>query len=398
MLFLLLLAACATPPRSSYVPGGEGLPLDARYEYRRVLFLEYSGEPAAALEKVVDLSTQYPTRLAFHLRRIRLTKRVYGAERAARLYDPPPPGVGRRRAEILARLASTEESAMTDRIDILRFAIEQEPKEPHWHLALADVEIAAHDEMAAQAESERELGAVAAAEVSAARAAELLASVLSRAEHVLSLDPLFAEAHVLVGYICTRQADAAKTIDERLDWRRQAGERYNRAIELDPDSLPALLNRAENAIFFDDHSAAETDLLDAARVAPGVALVWSNLGSIYYQIGRLQDAQDAYGKALAIEPAEARTRAAYADCLRRRGNARQAVVELERARKNTTDPRLLSEIAFKLGTIHEHERRYRKAVEEYEWHIHYGEKVGVDGSKARSRIQHMIDHAFEDER
>jgi Flp pilus assembly protein TadD len=166
---------------------------------------------------------------------------------------------------------------------------------------------------------------------------------------------------------------------------------------LDPESLAALLNRSENLTYFDRYGDAAEDLRAAARVAPNVALVWSNLGSIYYRIGRLRDAAAAYETALEIEPNAARTRAAYADCLRRRGEAEAAVRELERARTDAAgDDDLQMEIAFKLGTIHEHERRYGDAVREYEASIRHGERAGESGTKARSRIEHILAYAFED--
>ena len=74
-----------------------------------------------------------------------------------------------------------------------------------------------------------------------------------------------------------------------------------------------------------------------------------------------------------------------------------ALGELERAREDGgDDDALQAEIAFKLGAIHEFERRYRRAVQEYELHIHHGKRAGTSGSKARSRIRHIIEHAYED--
>ena len=34
---VLLLVACSAPPKSDYVPGGEGLPARARADYRRAV-------------------------------------------------------------------------------------------------------------------------------------------------------------------------------------------------------------------------------------------------------------------------------------------------------------------------------------------------------------------------
>ena len=59
---------------------------------------------------------------------------------------------------------------------------------------------------------------------------------------------------------------------------------------------------------------------------------------------------------------------------------------------------MLAEIAFKLGAIYEYKQEYRRAVQEYELHISHVEQGGLpstSASKARSRIRHIINHAFE---
>ena len=394
---LLLLAACATTPKSDYVPGGAGLPPEARVDYRRALYLEQSGEPERALAKLADLCSRHPTRLGFHLRRLRLERRLHGPEKAALVYATPPPGVDPKRAQILARLAATSEQDLADRADALYFAVENEPTEPFWHLALADVELAGHAPAAAVAEEARARGRVREAESVSARAGAFLDRATSIVEEALSLDPLLAEAHLLIGYICTRRADTATVPDDKRKWRRTAAERYGRALELDPESLPALLNHAENELYFNRYSNSVKDLRTAGRVAPGVPLVWSNLGSLYYRIGRLDEALEAYEKALRLDPKAARARTAYADCLQRRSRLADAVRELERAREDAgEDDKLQAEIAFKLGAIHEYERRYRRAVQEYELHIHHVKRVGESGAKARSRIRHIVKHAYTD--
>ena len=394
---LLLLAACASAPKSDYVPGGAGLPADARKDYRRALFSEHSRDRERALRELADLCSRHPTRLGFHLRRLRLARLAWGPEKAARLYANPPPGVDPTRAEVLSRLAATDEDDLADRAEVLQFAAESEPTEAFWYLALADVELARHAPVAELAEGMRKQGRVREAETEMKRAHLYLERARERAEQALERDPIFAEAHILIGYICTRRADIASGPDERLKWRRLAGERYERALDLDPESLPALLNHAENELYFDRYSGATRDLRVASRVAPGVPLVWSNLGSLYYRIGRLQQAVESYEKVLELDPAAARARTAYADCLQRRGNLKSAVRELERARGAAEgDDALLAEIAFKLGAIHEFEKRYRRAVQEYELHMHHGKRAGVSASKARSRIRHIIEHAYED--
>jgi len=389
----LLLAACASPPRSDYVPGGHGLPRAARREYRRAVDLERHGNLRGSLEALGDLCSRYPLRLGLHLRRLELARRVEGMAKAAQLYQPPPPGVDPSRAEILAKLVRLPEEDVAARGALLEAATAEEPGEPFWRLGLADVGVSAFDLVMARARRQRELGRVQEAATSRQEAVRLLEQARQNAETALQLDPRFKEAQLLLGYIATRRADEAPDIELRDAWRKTAGYHYREALKLDRESLTALLDLSENLLYFDKYTEAARLLHRAVRLAPSEPMAWNNLGFAYYATGRLANAVRCYQRALEIDPAQARIRTALADGLRRQGKAVAALQELERARSDASgDRKLLAAIAFKMGAIEEHLGNYRPSVREYRRHIDLG---GQDAAKARSRIRDIYENAFE---
>ncbi len=392
-LLITLAAACATPPESDYVPGGQGLPVATRAAYRLALERERNGDLAGALEVFARLCAEHPLRIAFHLRRVRLARAHGGSEAAAALYEPPPPGVDAERAGVFAQFARIGEEDLAGRKTLLEFAAEREPRESYWRLAMADVEVTAHQELLERARTERGLGRAQSAAETDAEAGAVLERARGHAEAALALDAGLAEAHVLLGYIATARADLQPEIEQRDHWRALADGHYTDALGLDPGSLPALLNRAENHLYFDRYAEAAKDLRRAAELAPGQPLVWTNLGYTYYALGQLSLAVASYREALRLVPGNARARAALSDCLRRQGETEPAVEELERAERDAGEDRpLRAEIAFKLAAIHEHEKRYREAVQYYKEHIDLG---GRDAAKARSRIRHIYESAYE---
>jgi len=391
---LLIAAACASAPVSAYVPGGEGLGRSARLAYRDVLRHKREGDIHAALDILDGLCADHPLRLGFHLLRLRLARESRGIEYAVSLYETPPHGVGKERAGILATLAGLDEDDLSGRQGVLDFAAQREPGEAFWRLGVAEVGLASHDLVIARARREHELGMVQDSAESFQEAQRVLERARQNAETALQYDPEFAEAHLLLGYIATRMADMlADDLEKRDAWRNTAGVHYEESLVLDPGSVPGYLNLAENHLYFDRYTEAAQALLAAAELAPSEPRIWNNLGVTYYATGLLDQAVQAYRRALEVAPDDARARTALADCLRRLDRMKDAVRELEEARVHAEgDRELLAEIAFKLATIHEHEARYRKAVQEYRRHADLG---GKDAAKAESRIRRIFESAYE---
>ncbi len=393
LALVLLAGACSSAPRSGYVPGGEALPARPRADYRRAVAKECARDPEGALVILDELSLTYPLDLGIHLHRLRLARSVHGAEAAAALYEPAPPGVDPERAAVLVALARTPEEDVSARMAILESAAAREPSNPFWRLALADVRLATHDVVVRRAEEQRSLGRVQESAQSYIEAARLAEEARQDAETALQYDPGLAEAHLLLGFLWTRKADLLPQRERRDELRNAADHHYREALKLDPANLAARINLAENLLHFGRYSDANDELEIALRLAPEEPLVWNNLGYCAYCTGRLDKAVRCYEEALRLEPRNARIRTALADALRRLGRSAEAVKELERARRDAVGDRALeAEIAFKLAAIHEYERRYGEAVKEYQAHIDLG---GPDAAKARSRIRHIYEGGSE---
>jgi tetratricopeptide (TPR) repeat protein len=385
----LLLAACSGTPKSDYVPGGEAMPPRKRAEYRRAVAKEQASEREEALRILGDLAAARPLDLGIHLHRLRLARELHGPEAAAALYERPPPGVDPERAAVLVALARTPEDDVAARMAILESATAREPANAFWRLALAHVRLAAHDAIVVRAEEQRSLGRLQESAQSYVEAARLAEEARQDAETALQYDPGLAEAHLLLGYLWTRKADLLPQRDRRDELRNVADYHYRETLKLDPASVAARIDLAENLLYFGRYSDAEDELEIALRLAPKEILVWNNLGYAAYATGRSEKAVEYYEEALKLDARNARIRTALADALRRLDRPEDAIKELERARADAwEDKALLATIAFKLGAIHEYDRKFAEAVEEYQRHIDLG---GPDAAKAKSRIRHIYE-------
>jgi tetratricopeptide (TPR) repeat protein len=394
-LMLLLVAACRTTlPATEYVPGGAaGLSADTRALYRRAVNLERAGQSKEALAALGELTQANPSRLGFHLRRLRLARASDGPDAAAALYEPAPPGLDPDVAAILARLGRLSDDDVAGRQAVLETATALQPREPYWRLAVADVLLRAFELIYARMQEERALGRVQDAAESFAEAERTLAEAQVEAQTALDYDGGFQEAYLLLGFLSTRHADLAEGRDQRDAWRIDARDRYEAARDLDPQSITARINLAENYLYFADHAQAARELEVAAHLSPKDPRVWNNLGLAHYSLGSIERAIEHYRTALRLQPKSARTRAALSDCLRRADRPDDALRELRRARADAgEDIELRAEIAFKLAAIYEHEGRYRDALREYERHIELG---GADAAKAKSRIRRIYEGAYE---
>jgi len=389
---LFVLAACAAP-EPEYVPGGGDLPDAARREYKDAVIAEHRGEFGDAIDGYTALCERYPTRLAFHLARIRLVRGHRGRESARSLYDPAPPGVDPLRAQILSGFCDLAEGDLPARRDLLAFAREKEPTEPYWMIGEADLEMRALEKVLERAAKERARAEVDDVRETLEDAEAMLKRARASAMAAMDRDPGFAAAHQMLGYIAARHADLVTDFDRRDELRHQAEREYTRAVELDPFALSARLNLAETHLFFSANSKAIKELRGCAELAPREGAVWRNLGLAYFREGRLDESTAAYERAIELEPENARAHAALADCLHDTGKTTEALARLHLAWEKASDDRgLRAEIAFKLAAIYEFEGAYKEAIEQYELHVKLG---GGESGKAAYRIRQIYERAFE---
>ena len=88
--------------------------------------------------------------------------------------------------------------------------------------------------------------------------------------------------------------------------RAQAVIAFSKALDADPKHVGALNARAALFAGFGDLDSAARDFEVAIQLKPDAAHLYNNLGYTRFQQGRHAEADDAYRKALAIEPGNAR--------------------------------------------------------------------------------------------
>jgi len=114
-----------------------------------------------------------------------------------------------------------------------------------------------------------------------------------------------------------------------------ASQALQRAIQLDPDHRPALLNAGEILARLGDVAAARAMFERLAALDPQDAGAWFYLG----QLGELEGMPDVaienYRRALAADPAQAEARLALADLLYSRGDFSAAATEYEKLWNDT---------------------------------------------------------------
>jgi tetratricopeptide (TPR) repeat protein len=106
-------------------------------------------------------------------------------------------------------------------------------------------------------------------------------------------------------------ADDNAVLQSNIGWtfylddnKPAATEHLERALGLDPDLVPALVQLSR--VYMDDHNYTDTvPLLErAARLDPNNADVQLTLGVAYRGVGRLEEAEAAYQRALALDPSD----------------------------------------------------------------------------------------------
>jgi tetratricopeptide (TPR) repeat protein len=99
---------------------------------------------------------------------------------------------------------------------------------------------------------------------------------------------------------------------------------YRRALELDPDMVPALINLAN--IHYSRNEIAEAQALYERAIAlePDVFEAHFNLGNIFHDLGRYTDARTCYRDALHLNPTYADAHFYLAVTLEKNGQSQEA--------------------------------------------------------------------------
>ncbi|MCV0395622.1 MAG: FecR domain-containing protein [Rhizobiaceae bacterium] len=117
-----------------------------------------------------------------------------------------------------------------------------------------------------------------------------------------------------------------------MDDRDQVKEAIDRALAIDPENPTALEARAGyRAGIESDLKGALEDLGKAVLVAPGSSSVWNALGLVLSQRGAMREAEEAFKRAIELDPEGPVARANLAIHYLDQGRLREAKAEIDRA-------------------------------------------------------------------
>jgi cytochrome c-type biogenesis protein CcmH/NrfG len=111
--------------------------------------------------------------------------------------------------------------------------------------------------------------------------------------------------------VAERPEDAGAWFRLGLAWQKSGGEAaaesarvaYDRALELDPQRVDALVHRGLVLEEVNNFADAETSYRRATELAPRDPIPWVNLGALlYFQLKRTFEAKTALAKALELDP------------------------------------------------------------------------------------------------
>ncbi len=191
------------------------------------------------------------------------------------------------------------------------------------------------------------------------------------ANRAIALDPNLPEAQVTLGQILTatgRPGEAAAEI--------------RKALNREPDSIPALLALATALQNETDFAAAEQTILRVVELRPTSWAAYNRLGAIYFLSSQYEKAARALRKAIALNPDVARVHFNLGAALIRLGRFDEAREALERSIQVRSTPYAHSNLGvtlYLLGRFSEAAASFQRAVDlapkNYRWHIYLGDAL-----------------------
>lgn len=143
-----------------------------------------------------------------------------------------------------------------------------------------------------------------------------------------------------------------------------AGSSLARAAQ-QPDavSIRRYSEEAQQALAHHDAGAALAALEKLARLTPGNASVYANLGAVYYTLGRYAPAAEAFERALRLDPKIPNVSLMLALCNAELGRATQALPVLEAAFRHPPSAEMGRTVGIKLAAVYSSLGQHLKALE-----------------------------------
>ena len=195
----------------------------------------------------------------------------------------------------------------------------------------------------------------------------------SFAQRAISLDPNFADAYALLAFLYNIESmNFPENAGKKL---QSAADTAQRALQLNPKSLEALV--ALGAIFGEQgrNSEAISTLRQAVAVAPNFELAWAALGYAYHYAGLLDSAEEAFRHSRDLNPTLPRAYWMHARMLLYMGKPEDAEREIRQAL--VTNPDHFKLLAF-LGEFLYYQGRLKEAEPLLVRSVELGRESGDD--------------------
>lgn len=124
-----------------------------------------------------------------------------------------------------------------------------------------------------------------------------------------------------------------------------------------------LAQQGQQAIAAGRFDLAEAAYAELTKLQPNVAEIYANLGAVYFQDGKLDDAIDALRHALRLKPSLVRVNTLLAICLAESGHSAEALHGLESGFRSSADPQIRRRCGLELLRAYTALHRDADAVE-----------------------------------
>lgn len=153
--------------------------------------------------------------------------------------------------------------------------------------------------------------------------------------------------------------------------RDEAIAEYSALLQRSPDNSDVLLARGRTYAWMDKWPEAEADLSTVTRATPNYADAWSALGDMYLWSGRPQQAAEAYGHWVDLQPADPAATIARGRAYRAAGNLEAARADFEAAGARGADATQVDDYIASLQPRQAHQEAVVPAG--YLWSLRVGD-------------------------